>query len=120
MSAVSKHLGGQVARRRDMLGMTQQELAAAAGLTRSSVANIEGGRQEMSVAVASAMAAKLHATVGALLGEGPMPVIPGTSIVAAWHVSCDRCGPVGFADQHEGAREIRTEHIRREHLEVER
>jgi transcriptional regulator with XRE-family HTH domain len=101
-----------------MLGLTQQELADAAGLTRSSVANIEAGRQEMALAVVVAMASNLHTTVGALLGEEPQSQIPGTSITSAWHVTCDKCGPVGFAADHEDARQLRTGHIRHEHLEA--
>ena len=38
-------LGGQVRKRREDLEMTQAELSARIGLSRASVANIEGGRQ---------------------------------------------------------------------------
>lgn len=38
-------LGGRVRRARETAGLSQQELARALGLTRSSVSNLEAGRQ---------------------------------------------------------------------------
>ncbi len=119
-SAVSRRVGARARDRRNDLGLTQRELAAAVGLTRSSIANIEAGRQEFSVANIVAIADALRTTVGALLGEEPQTAAPETRIRQAWQVDCAVCGHVAFALDHEEAREIRTTHVRREHLETPR
>lgn len=46
--ATYEQIGKQIRESRSALGMTQNELAAYLGLTRSSVANIEAGRQAIS------------------------------------------------------------------------
>ena len=51
-------------------GMTQHELAEAVGLTRTSIANIEAGRQGLTVESLAAVAKGLGVTVASLLGEG--------------------------------------------------
>jgi putative transcriptional regulator len=117
VSAAAQHAGRRIAEHRRALGLTQQELAEAAGLARTSVANVEGGRQEIPLAVAVAMAAKLGTTVGELLGEEQHTPLPGTSISLGWQVACDKCGPVTFALDHDEARDFRTSHLRRVHLE---
>lgn len=40
-------LGGRIVMRRKLLGMTQDTLAEAVGLDRSSIANLEAGRQRV-------------------------------------------------------------------------
>ncbi len=49
--------------------MRQEDLAAAAGMTRSSIANLEAGRQEIPAWRLLAIAAALNTTVCALLAE---------------------------------------------------
>ena len=49
-------------------GLTQQRLADAVGLARSSIANIEGGRQDSPLRVMVAIAAALGTTVGEFTG----------------------------------------------------
>lgn len=44
---VYKQFGLRVLQIREALGLTQEEIATRTGLTRSSVANIEGGRQRV-------------------------------------------------------------------------
>ena len=51
-------------------GMTQHELAEAVGLTRTSIANIEAGRQGLTVESLAAVAKGLGVTVASLLGVG--------------------------------------------------
>jgi len=52
-----KDLGSRVRRAREAADMTQAELAAHVGLTRSSVANLEAGRQHSPVHLVQAVAA---------------------------------------------------------------
>jgi transcriptional regulator with XRE-family HTH domain len=44
---ISKAFGGQMRKRREVLGLTQLQLSTRIGLTRGSVANIEAGRQSV-------------------------------------------------------------------------
>lgn len=50
-------------------GLSQHDLAFAAGLSRTSVANIEAGRQDTRVSSVILFARALRTTVGYLLGE---------------------------------------------------
>lgn len=52
-------IGQNVARQRKILRLTQEGLAEAAGLTRSTVASIEVGRQEITVSTLIALAGAL-------------------------------------------------------------
>jgi transcriptional regulator with XRE-family HTH domain len=71
--AVLASFGERVRAARDLAGLRQQDLADATGLVRSSIANIEAGRQELSLTAAVRIAAVLNTTVGTLLGEGAEP-----------------------------------------------
>jgi putative transcriptional regulator len=55
---------------RTALGMTQADLAAAAGVTRQTVVAVEAGDYAPSVYLALALAARLGASVEELFGEG--------------------------------------------------
>lgn len=60
-------LGEQIRKRRDALGMTQSNLAAHLGLSRTSITNIEGGRQPLQVHQLYRVAAVLRVGVTDLL-----------------------------------------------------
>lgn len=62
-------LGQRVAHLRGWRGMTQDDLAATIGMARSSIANIEAGRQEPSLANLVAIAAALGTSVDTLITE---------------------------------------------------
>lgn len=47
MHSIYKRLGPEIKKRRERLGMTQAELGVIVGMTRSSIANIEAGRQRI-------------------------------------------------------------------------
>lgn len=64
-------LGSRVRAARNAAGLTQTELAGAAGLTRASVANIEAGRQQVLVHHLVAIAAATATDLDALL-PGPL------------------------------------------------
>lgn len=59
-------LGQRVQRARTAARVTQQQLASAAGLTRSSIANVEAGRQRVPTHVLAAMACALRVDAGDL------------------------------------------------------
>lgn len=60
-------LGEQVRTRRKKLGLTQEQLAAAVGLTRTSVTNIEMGKQPVYVHILEKVAQNLRASVSDFL-----------------------------------------------------
>lgn len=70
-------LGGIIRRRRDQIGMTQAELANGVGLSRTSVTNIERGRQPMLVHQLCALANILRVDVCDLVSEAR--VIPSNT-----------------------------------------
>lgn len=66
-------LGLRIAKLRREKGWTQQQLADVTGLSRSSVANIETGRQEISVTHLWAFTDALGSTVAEVTETPPMP-----------------------------------------------
>lgn len=65
-----KVIGGGIAAVRRMRGLRQEDLAEAVGVTRSSIANIEAGRQDTTVTTLLAIASTLGVGPDFLLGEG--------------------------------------------------
>lgn len=79
----------------------QLEVARAIGKTRSSVANIEGGRQNLTVAVLSRLAGYFAVSVGVLVGVEPLP-LPKTQVQSAHKAVCEQCGVLDkFSDEKE-------------------
>jgi transcriptional regulator with XRE-family HTH domain len=60
-------IGTNIRTIRKARGMSQEQLAAGIGLLRTSVANIEAGRQRVPLHTLEPIAAALNVTVGALL-----------------------------------------------------
>ncbi len=75
-------LGENVSRLRQAANLTQQHLATKVGLTRTSITNIEKGRQPVQAHVLMALARALKTSVTELLPKAPEndadnPVLPG-------------------------------------------
>ena len=68
-----RHLGERIADARAMQGLTQRGLAAAVGLSRSSIGNFESGTQGLAVHMLAAIAQALGTDIPALLGTGQLP-----------------------------------------------
>jgi len=66
-------LGANVAAQRKRMRMTQDQLARRVGLARSSVTNIEAGRQQTGVDVLARLAVALFTTTAKLLPPDPEP-----------------------------------------------
>lgn len=84
--------GERVAKARNAAGITQTELAKRLGLTRSSVANIEAGRQHPTVEKASMLATVLRCDPGWLLAgeqQAPPPMDAAERIVAEMRALAD-------------------------------
>jgi transcriptional regulator with XRE-family HTH domain len=66
---VQRRLGARVRTRRAQLGLTQHALAARSGFSRPSIANVEAGRQNVSLRQLCAVAVALEVDVALLVGE---------------------------------------------------
>lgn len=93
---ISKKIGARVRALRAESGLSQQQLAVRSGLTRSSVANIEAGRQDMGLERAALVARGLGVQLSALLPEGDLPPLPPephkVKLRQAWEAVCETCG----------------------------
>ena len=69
---VDIHVGGRVRMRRKMLGVSQETLADALGLSFQQVQKYERGTNRVSASMLVRIAAKLQTTVGSLVGEDVM------------------------------------------------
>jgi transcriptional regulator with XRE-family HTH domain len=68
-AATLQTFGARVKRKREALAWSQDELGDMVGLTRSSIANIEAGRQDTPLSQAAVLAAALGEPLGALVGD---------------------------------------------------
>lgn len=75
VAALYGQLGGQIATARKSRGITQQYLAAAVGLTRTSLTNIEAGRQRPPLHVVIAIAQALDVEPSALISGDTLPCL---------------------------------------------
>lgn len=66
---ITASLGASVRSRRFRLGISQEELAERAGLHRTYIAGIEGGRRNITLKSIQKLAQALETSVGALLAE---------------------------------------------------
>jgi transcriptional regulator with XRE-family HTH domain len=71
IKALYAEIGARVRRARKQRGWSQADLAHAVNLTRSSIANLEAGRQRSLIHVALLIAQALDVPVDALLPSGP-------------------------------------------------
>jgi HTH-type transcriptional regulator/antitoxin HipB len=104
-------IGLRVRAARHAAGMQQHELAERIGKSRGTVANLEAGRQDVTISTITKIAAALRVDASHLLGDGPTPALPAVTIRATYVVKCKDCGPIGEADDHERARKIRMGHL---------
>lgn len=68
---IVSQIGNRIRCRREWLGMTQTELSEKAGIGRTSITNIEAGRQYPPVDRLEEIAKALGGTVYQVLGAGP-------------------------------------------------
>jgi transcriptional regulator with XRE-family HTH domain len=105
--------GQRVAYMRNLRGLSQHQLADRVPLSRSSIANIEAGRQECTLKHLRELAAGLGVTSGQLLGEVPLPEAPEVYITVVRYVDCVECGRIADDVTAEGADTLRRQHIER-------
>ena len=107
-------LGARVRTLREHRELTQAELAVTVGLSRTSVTNLEAGRQgDVPATKLVSIAKALGSTVGTLLGEIPMPDLPVVQAISTHNVQCDRCGLVQADVRDAGEADgIRRNHVK--------
>jgi len=93
-------LGQRVQRARTAARVTQQQLAPAAGLTRSSIANVEAGRQRVPTHVLAAMAVALRVDAADLFTPSLLAADSGGQVVSLPLLEGD---PPGMRQFVEGA-----------------
>ena len=71
MSIVGRTFGERLRRRRDALGLSQEELGLRVHLSRAMIGHFEAGRRIADVEQAAALADALGVSVGSLVGEEP-------------------------------------------------
>jgi transcriptional regulator with XRE-family HTH domain len=108
-------LGERIRTLREAAGLLQMDLAHRVGLSRTSITNLEAGRQgNIPLDRLLALATALDTTVAVLVGEAPLD-LPAVHVAVSYVVTCQRCGRLGDAATVEGANERRRAHIR-DHL----
>jgi len=90
-------IGNRIRAIREVYDLTQADLATVAGLNRTSITNIEQGRQNVQVAALDAIARHVGLPISALFGEGDLPELPKVSTTAVCVVDCGHCGRVAEA-----------------------
>jgi transcriptional regulator with XRE-family HTH domain len=71
---IYRRLGRAIRERREALNLNQRDLAAATGLSRASISNVEAGRQQIYVHHLVAIARGLSVTVPELMATDEDPV----------------------------------------------
>jgi transcriptional regulator with XRE-family HTH domain len=105
-------LGQRIRALRVELRLRQDELGTAVGLTRSSIANIEAGRQRVRVDTLGKIAEVFHVPLSALLGESNVPLLPRVRLATTCAVHCQQCGIVASDLSPSDAIVARSRHVR--------
>lgn len=109
-------LGWRIRHLRIRAGLRQAQVAEMVGLSRGSITNIEGDRQEPTVATLVTLSGLFGVSVGALVGTEPLPdVPPEVRIRSAFTVVCEECGELGVFREHGKADLERRRHVREDH-----
>lgn len=111
--ALLRTVGVRIRVARDAAGLTQQQVADSIGMVRSSVANLEAGRQDMNITRLSMVAAVLKLDLTDLIRPGDLPPPPHeVTIQAVFEVYCETCSMVIDAPaSREVAAQSRRDHI---------
>jgi transcriptional regulator with XRE-family HTH domain len=109
--------GQRVREARKGAGITQSQLAQRIGMQRTSVANLEAGRQDMTITRLAGIAQVLSLDLAAFIrpGELPLSMPPPheVSIRPVLEVTCETCGGLvlDVVRSRDMARESKADHI---------
>jgi transcriptional regulator with XRE-family HTH domain len=117
-----RRVGQRILDARTEGGLTQQQLADQVGLTRSSIANIEAGRQSFDALQLAQFARALRVTLDALIRPEDLPPAPAlphvVEIRTLYEVTCRTCSPgqpIDVARDRDQAAQSRKDHIAEMH-----
>ena len=85
-----ERLGRQIRLRRTLLGLTQSQLAEEVGLARSSVANMEAGRQNTPFTVLADLAKAFRCTLAEMLDTEVVDLPPVRFNLPAFYIALDK------------------------------
>lgn len=94
---VNQRVGARVRAARDATGITQSQLAGYMRLSRTSIANIEAGRQSLDLEGAALVARVLRITVADLIAADDLPPLElppvphKVTVRRSWEVVCETC-----------------------------
>lgn len=116
---LQRRIGARVKVAREAAGLSQERLGADCGLTRTSIANIEAGRQGMSLERAALVARVVGVGLGSLIGPDDLPPLPEpapppheVTIQRVFEVKCLTCQAVIDAPPSRAkAAEVKRDHI---------
>lgn len=107
-----KRVGARLRTARVNAGLTQAEVAALIEVGRSSVANMEAGRQELTVSRLAILASVLEVDLAGLVGEGEAPPPHKVTIRLRREVWCETCQEeVDLTADREQAEASRRTHV---------
>lgn len=113
---VNQRVGARVRAARAAAGMSQEQLADVAGLKRTSITNIEAGRQGMDLERAALVARGLRIGIAELISPGdldplPLPAPPHTvTIRRVFQVTCETCGGTVIDIHTDRAMAVKSKH----------
>lgn len=105
-------LGVRVRMLRAAAGLSQEELAERAQVTRATINYLENGRFQTRLATLALVAEALEVTVAELVGAEPFSggQTPTVEVEAVYRVVCGVCGPVAEVGDVQEAAVIRQAH----------
>lgn len=105
-------IGARIRAARELSEMSQKDLAALTGLTRTSIANAEAGRQEVPLTKLLKFADALSLTLAALISDDPLPERPAVRVTELHALDCAEHGRLSEHATSKEAYEARRDHIR--------
>jgi transcriptional regulator with XRE-family HTH domain len=110
-----RQAGIRVRAAREAAGLTQAQVAKRVGLTRSSLANLEAGRQDMNLTRLALVARVLKLDLNELVALVELPPEPTgpheVRITPVFKVECLTCGDAGMTDSRAAAQRSKAAHI---------
>lgn len=115
-----RSVGRRIRKARLAAGLSQAQLAKRVGMARTSIANLEGGRQDMNITRLTGILAALGIGLDALIVPADLPELPplppkphDVVIKPVLEVSCATCGGtvLDVTDSRPAAFVARAEHI---------